>query len=135
MDRRKKARVRRVIRGALPAAAIAGLLVLSSLLALTFANRAVAQPVVIEATAPIEDPSEDGINAALDAALESAVRGALALGLGWVQVHGAYLGDGYVGVQVIAAARAPADAGSGAAGRPPDTDVPAGRAMRILYDL
>ena len=136
MEQRPMVRLRSTIQGALPVAVIASLLVLSSLLALSLAGRASAQTILIEATAPLGDTSEAGINAALHAALESAVRGALAMGLGWVEVHSAYLGDGYVRVQVLAAGRAPAEGGSGgAAGRGPETDAPAERATRILYEL
>ena len=118
----------RMSRGMLPVAAIACLLVLS------FAGLAPGQTVVIEATAPLEDTSELGISAALDSALESAVLGAMAMGLTWVEVHSAYVGDGYVRVQVLAAAQPPA--GTGRAGdRAPETDAPAAHAAKILYDL
>lgn len=57
---------------------------------------------VIETRAPLEDQSDSGINAALKKALEKAVRGAAAMGLGQVQVSGAYRGAGFVAVQVLA---------------------------------
>jgi hypothetical protein len=61
-----------------------------------------ADMAVIETRAPLEDQSEGGINAALKKALEKAIRGAAAMGLGQVQVSGAYRGAGFVAVQVLA---------------------------------
>jgi hypothetical protein len=57
---------------------------------------------VIETRAPLEDQSESAMNAALKKALEKAIRGAAAMGLGQVEVSGAYRGAGFVAVQVLA---------------------------------
>ena len=57
---------------------------------------------VIETRAALENDSDDGIDAALKKALERAVRGAAAMGLGTVQISGAYRGPGYVVVQILA---------------------------------
>ena len=57
---------------------------------------------VIETRAPLEDESDSGINAALKKALEKAIRGAAAMGLGQVEVSGAYRGPSYVVVQILA---------------------------------
>lgn len=57
---------------------------------------------VIETRAPLEDESDSGINAALKKALEKAIRGAAAMGLGQVQLSGAYRGPSYVVVQILA---------------------------------
>ena len=57
---------------------------------------------VIETRAPLEDQSDSAINAALKKALEKAIRGAAAMGLGQVEVSGAYRGAGFVAVQVLA---------------------------------
>lgn len=57
---------------------------------------------MIETRAPLEDQTESGLNAALKKALEKAIRGAAAMGLGQVQVSGAYRGAGFVAVQVLA---------------------------------
>ena len=57
---------------------------------------------VIETRAPLEDESDGGINAALRKALEKAIRGAAAMGLGQVQISGAYRGPSYVVVQILA---------------------------------
>ena len=57
---------------------------------------------VIETRAAIEADSDDGVNAALRKALERAIRGAAAMGLGQVQVNGAFRAPGYVVVQILA---------------------------------
>jgi len=58
---------------------------------------------LIETTVPLDDTSDAGISAAVNKALNSAVRGAMAMGLSWVQLQRAYVSGGYVGVQVLAA--------------------------------
>ena len=58
---------------------------------------------LIETTVPLEDTSEAGITDAVNRAVNSAVRGAMAMGLSWVQLQRAYVSGGYVGVQVLAA--------------------------------
>ena len=58
---------------------------------------------LIETTVPLDDSSEAGIADAVNRAVNSAVRGAAAMGLSWVQLQRAYVSDGYVGVQVLAA--------------------------------
>jgi hypothetical protein len=63
---------------------------------------------LIETTVLLEDPSDAGIRAAVDRAIDNAVRGAVAMGLSWVQLQRAYVAGGYVGVQVLAATRPPA---------------------------
>ncbi len=63
----------------------------------------------IEATAPLGDQSEEGVKAAIVTAVQKAARGALAMGLPWLHVQGAYVRPGYVGVQVVAMARPPED--------------------------
>lgn len=63
----------------------------------------------IEATAPLGDQSEEGVKAAIVTAVQKAARGALAIGLPWLHVQGAYVRPGYVGVQVVAMARPPED--------------------------
>ena len=63
----------------------------------------------IEATAPLGDLSEEGVKAAIVTAVQKAARGALAMGLPWLHVQGAYVRPGYVSVQVVAMARPPED--------------------------
>lgn len=72
----------------------------------------------IEATAPLADASDEAVQAAIVTAVQKAARGALAMGLPWLKVQGAYVRPGYVGVHVIAM-RKPADEDSDAA---PDDD-------------
>lgn len=103
-----------------------------ALLTLSTAAPARAQVAAIEATAPLVDNSEASINAALDSAFESAVRGAVAMGLTKVEILNVYVGDGYVGVRVIAAAQSPDPADTeGTAERAPGTS----RTGRAPYDL
>jgi hypothetical protein len=61
----------------------------------------------IEATAPLDEPSEAGVKAAITHAVQKAARGALAMGFTWLHVQNAYVRPGYVGVQVVAMTRAP----------------------------
>ena len=61
----------------------------------------------IEATAPLDEPSEAGVKAAITRAVQKAARGALAMGFTWLHVQNAYVRPGYVGVQVVAMTRAP----------------------------
>lgn len=42
---------------------------------------------MIQTTAPLAEASEQGIEAAVEQALASAIRGALAMGLPWVQLR------------------------------------------------
>ena len=82
----------------------------------------------IEATAPLADSSEEAVKAAIIVAVQKAARGALAMGLPWVHVQGAYVRPGYVGVQVVAMARRPAENHPGLGDRhapaPDQRDVP-----------
>src|SRR5712691_11235410 len=94
----------RMIRASVPVA------IAVALLALSTAGPAQGQVAMIEVTAPLPDTSEGSINSALDAALESAVRGAVAMGLPRVEIHSVYVGEGYVGLQVLAANQPPAAA-------------------------
>lgn len=61
-----------------------------------------SEMAVIETRAALENDSDAGIDAALKRALEQAIRGAAAMGLGTVQISGAYRGPGYVVVQILA---------------------------------
>jgi len=61
----------------------------------------------IEATAPLENPSEDAVKAAIAAAVQKAARGAAAMGLPWLKIQSAYVRPGFVGVHVFAMATPP----------------------------
>lgn len=60
------------------------------------------QIVAIEATAPLEDRTDEAINAAIGEAVRTAARGALAMGLPWLRIQGAYVRGDYVAVKVVA---------------------------------
>jgi hypothetical protein len=90
-------RYRAVVMGTVLGAALMGLALM--------APSVWAEPddmAVIETRAPLEDESDGSINAALKKALEKAIRGAAAMGLGQVEVSGAYRGPSYVVVQILA---------------------------------
>jgi hypothetical protein len=100
-------------------------------LAATFgplASRAVAQPgtevAAIETTASLEDDSEASVKDAMSSAVKAAFRGALAMGLPWVRIAGAYVRPGYVGVKVLATAQPPdgTDGNDGGPGKTPDSE-------------
>jgi len=83
-------------------AAVLGAALMAMLLMAPSAWAAPTEMAVIETRAALENDSDDGIDAALKKALERAIRGAAAMGLGTVQIGGAYRGPGYVVVQVFA---------------------------------
>lgn len=71
------------------------------------AEPAPTEMAAIEATAPLEDVSEEAVKAAITTAVQKAARGALAMGLPWLQVQSAYVRSGYVGVHVVAMTKPP----------------------------
>jgi hypothetical protein len=83
-------------------AAVLGAALMAMLLMAPSAWAAPTEMAMIETRAVLESDSDDGIDAALKKALERAVRGAAAMGLGTVQISGAYRGPGYVVVQILA---------------------------------
>ncbi len=80
--------------------------------ALTFsllvASPALAKVAMIETAAPIQDKSQEAVKAALKEAVSTAAKGALAMGLPWVQVRDAQILQNAVAVQVLATDEAPA---------------------------
>ncbi len=80
--------------------------------ALTFcllvASPALAKVAMIETAAPIHDKSQEAVKAALKEAVSTAAKGALAMGLPWVQVRDAQVLQDAVAVQVLATDEAPA---------------------------
>jgi hypothetical protein len=82
-------------------------LVLPLLLALAIATPALARVAAIETTAPLADQSEDSIRAAIQQAVLTAVRGAVAMGLQWVQVRQARVFTDLVSVQILASDHEP----------------------------
>lgn len=83
-------------------AAVLGTALMAMLLMAPSVWAAPSDLAVIETRAALENDSDDGIDAALKRALEQAIRGAAAMGLGTVQLSGAYRGPGYVVVQILA---------------------------------
>lgn len=107
-------------------AAVLGAALMAMLLMAPSAWAAPTEMAMIETRAVLESDSDDGIDAALKKALERAVRGAAAMGLGTVQISGAYRGPGYVVVQILATVAGESDEpdgtpqprpGSGSSGR------------------
>jgi hypothetical protein len=78
------------------------LFTLAATLMVAPAAPALAEVAQITATAPLADPSEGAVRAALRAAVEKAARGAAAMGLEWVTVNQAVVGDRLVAVEVVA---------------------------------
>jgi hypothetical protein len=83
-------------------AAVLGTALIAILVMAPSAWGAPTEMAMIETRAVLDNDSDDGIDAALKQALERAIRGAAAMGLGTVQVSGAYRGPGYVVVQILA---------------------------------
>ncbi len=77
---------------------------------------------LIETTVPLKDTSDAGIADAVNRAVTSAVRGAVAMGLSWVQLQRAYVSGGYVSVQVLAATESLDSAAQDETGVAPDID-------------
>ncbi len=102
-------------------------------LALAFSTFLAAPPAIaappeiaaIEATAPLDNPSEEAVKAAITVAVQKAARGAIAMGLPWLRIERAYVRQDYVGVQVIAMKAQPSD--DDASSTPPDRDTPLDR--------
>ena len=103
-------------------------------------HTAIAQPsaevAAIETTAVLEDESEASVKDAITSAVKAAFRGALAMGLPWVQIAGAYVRPGYVGVKVLAPAQPPDKSeGDTESGTTPD-ETPAPRTEQVQkYEL
>ncbi|HEV8674932.1 MAG TPA: hypothetical protein VGX21_12870 [Methylomirabilota bacterium] len=87
-----------------------GLRLVTLVFALVLASPALARVAAIETTAPLADHSAEAIEAALTQAVVTAVRGAVAMGLTWVQVRQAYVYTDLVSVQIVASDTEPDDA-------------------------
>ena len=85
---------------------------LAAVLALTLfgTSPALAKMAMIETAAPIKDQSEDSVKAALKEAVDSAAKGAIAMGLPWVQIQDARVLEDAVAIQVLATDQAPQQA-------------------------
>ncbi len=81
--------------------AVLGLMVMCGAVLGTYAAAA-ARTATIEIAAPLHEHSDEGVQSALKEAVQSAAKGAMAMGLEWMQVsHAAVVGDS-VAVQVLA---------------------------------
>jgi hypothetical protein len=76
--------------------------VVAFLLGAALASPALARVAAIETSAPLADHSDEAIKAAITQAVVSAVRGAMAMGLPWVQVRQATVLGELVTVQIVA---------------------------------
>ena len=63
---------------------------------------ALAGAAIIETTAPLAERSEAAVKAAVIVAIDKAVRGAVAMGLPWVQFREAQIAGDVVAVQILA---------------------------------
>ena len=63
---------------------------------------ALAGAAIIETTAPLAERSEAAVKAAVIVAIDKAVRGAIAMGLPWVQFREAQIAGDVVAVQILA---------------------------------
>jgi len=86
-----------------------GQLALALLLVLAVASPGLAGVAVIEATAPLQDHSKPAIEAAFKEAVKTAMRGAVAMGLPWVQVREAVVLKDRVAIRVLATDVKPPD--------------------------
>lgn len=98
---------------AMTMAAVLGTALMTMLFMAPSVWAAPSEMAVIETRAVLESDSDDGIDAALKKALEQAIRGAAAMGLGAVQISGAYRGPGYVVVQILATTPGEAEGSEG----------------------
>ncbi len=99
-------------------------LVVSALFGCT--SLALARTATIEVAAPLQGQSEDALKAALLEAVQSAAKGALAMGLGWVQVSRAAVVGDSIAVQVVATDSPPQGTdGSADPGQAPEEQPPA----------
>ena len=105
-----------------PRAAFACLaLAFGTLVTATPATSAPPEVAAIEATAPLDDPSEESVKAALTVAVQRVARGALAMGLPWLRIERAYVRQDHVGVQATAMKTQPSE-DDDAATMPPDQE-------------
>ena len=97
-------------------------LIAALLLVLWAASPGLARVATIETTAPLQDHAELSVKAAIKEAVDTAVKGAVAMGLHWVQISKAFVLEDAVAVRILATDTAP-EAGMEEA---PDTDADPG---------
>jgi hypothetical protein len=79
----------------------------SLLLVLWVASPGSARVATIRTTAPLQDHAELSVKTALKEAVDAAVKGAVAMGLRWVQISQALVFEDAVAVQILASDTAP----------------------------
>jgi hypothetical protein len=79
----------------------------SLLLVLWVASPGSARVATIQTTAPLQDHAELSVKTALKEAVDAAVKGAVAMGLQWVQISRALVFEDAVAVQILATDTAP----------------------------
>jgi hypothetical protein len=72
------------------------------LLVLWVASPCFARIATIQTTAPLQDHAEPSVKAAFKDAVDAAVKGAVAMGLQWVQISKAFVLEDAVAVQILA---------------------------------
>ena len=77
-------------------------LVFTILLVLLVASPSLARVATIETAVPLQDHSEPAIKAALAEVVQTIAKGALAMGLSWVQVRQVLVQEDRLTIQVIA---------------------------------
>ena len=82
-------------------------LVLALLLVLAVSTPVSARVATIETTAPLQDHSEQSLKAALTEVVQAIAKGAIAMGLSWVQVTRVLVLEDMLTVQVIASDTGP----------------------------
>ena len=72
------------------------------LLVLLAASPSLARVATIQTTAPLQDHAEPSVKAAFKEAVDAAVKGAMAMGLQWVQISKAFVLEDAVAIQILA---------------------------------
>ena len=82
-------------------------LVAALLLVTCAVSSGLAKVATIQTTAPLQDHAEPSVKAAFKEAVEAALKGAVAMGLHWVQISKAFVLEDAVAVQLLATDTAP----------------------------
>ncbi len=81
------------------------------LLGLSVASPSLARVATIETAVPLRDHSESSIKAALAEVVQTIAKGALAMGLSWVQVSQVLVQENLLTIQVVATDTNPGEQG------------------------
>ncbi len=83
--------------------------VIGLMLVVSLTSQGLAQVAVIQTSAPLTDHSEESIAMAFEHAVRAALRSAVAMGLPWVQLRLALVGEDRLTVEVLAMEGEPDD--------------------------